>query len=196
MGFPRQEYWSGLPFSSPGDLPNPRMEPRSPALTGGLFTTELPGKPNVCIPLTNSYVKILTPLSDSIRRWDLRKGLGPALMNGTGPLIKKPHRAPKGFPGGQTVKSLPVMQETRVQSLGWEDSLEKEWRPTPVFLPGEFHGQRSLAGYSPWGRNELDTTEQLTLSPLLHRAPEPHAPREDAMRSRQPATSKRALTRA
>ena len=125
MGFPRQEYWSGLPFSSPGDLPNPRMEPRSPALTGGLFTTELPGKPNVCIPLTNSYVKILTPLSDSIRRRDLRKGLGPALMNGTGPLIKKPHRAPKGFPGGQTVKSLPVMQETRVQSLGREDPLEE-----------------------------------------------------------------------
>ena len=36
-------------------------------------------------------------------------------------------------------------------------------QPTPVFLPGKSHGQRSLAGYSLWGRKELDTTEQLTL---------------------------------
>ena len=45
MVFPRQEYWNGLPFPSPGDLPNPGMEPRSPALAGELFTTEPPGKP-------------------------------------------------------------------------------------------------------------------------------------------------------
>ena len=51
----------------------------------------------------------------------------------------------------QTVKNLPAMQGTWVQSLGWEDSLEKEWLPTSVLWPGEFHGQRSLAGYSPWG---------------------------------------------
>ena len=38
----------------------------------------------------------------------------------------------------------------------------REWLPTPVFLPGESHGQRSLAGYSPWGRKELDMTERLT----------------------------------
>ena len=43
--FPRQEYWSGLPFQSPEDLPNPGIEPGSPALTGGFFTTEPPGKP-------------------------------------------------------------------------------------------------------------------------------------------------------
>ena len=40
----------------------------------------------------------------------------------------------------------------------------REWQPTPVFLPRESHGQRSLASYSPWGCKELDTTEQLTLS--------------------------------
>ena len=61
----------------------------------------------------------------------------------------------------QRVKCLPAMQETRVQSLGWEDPLEKEWQPTPVFLPGKSHGQRSLVGYSPWGRKESDMTEQL-----------------------------------
>ena len=38
----------------------------------------------------------------------------------------------------------------------------RAWQPTPVFLPGESHGQRSLAGYSPWGRKESDTTERLS----------------------------------
>ena len=47
--FPRQEYWSGLPFPSPGDLPDPGMEPSPPALAGGFFTTEPPGKPLVFI---------------------------------------------------------------------------------------------------------------------------------------------------
>ena len=49
MGFPRQESWVGLPFLSPGDLPNPGIEPESPALAGGFFTTEPPGKPNVSL---------------------------------------------------------------------------------------------------------------------------------------------------
>ena len=39
----------------------------------------------------------------------------------------------------------------------------RKWQPTPVFLPGEPHGQRSLVGYSPWGRKELDMTERLRL---------------------------------
>ena len=46
MGFPRQEYWSGLPFPSLVDLPNPRMEPMSSALAGRFLTTELSGKPH------------------------------------------------------------------------------------------------------------------------------------------------------
>ena len=45
------------------------------------------------------------------------------------------------------VKNLPAMQETWVQSLGWEDPLEKEMQLTAVFLPGKPHGQRSLADY-------------------------------------------------
>ena len=54
------------------------------------------------------------------------------------------------------------MQETlgtEVQSLGREDLLEKEWQPTPVFLPGKFHGQGSLVNYSPRGHKEFDMTE-------------------------------------
>ena len=45
LGFPRQEYWSGKPFPSPGHLPDPGMEPASPALAGRFFTTEPPGAP-------------------------------------------------------------------------------------------------------------------------------------------------------
>ena len=56
------------------------------------------------------------------------------------------------------------MQETCVQSLGPEIPWRGKWQPIPVFLPGESHEWRSLAGYSPWGRKELDTTERLTLS--------------------------------
>ena len=64
----------------------------------------------------------------------------------------------------QTVKNPSAMQETQIRSLGREDLLEKSGGPTPVFLPGEFHRQGNLVGYSPWGCKELDTTEQLTLS--------------------------------
>ena len=45
MGFSRQEYWSGLPFPSPGDLPKPGIKPRSPALQADALTSEPPGKP-------------------------------------------------------------------------------------------------------------------------------------------------------
>ena len=62
------------------------------------------------------------------------------------------------------VKNLPAVLETWVRSLGWEDPLEKEWLPTPVFLPGESHRQRSLVGYSAWGLEESDTTEAANAS--------------------------------
>ena len=64
-----------------------------------------------------------------------------------------------GFPRGSAVECLPMqeMQESMLQSLGQEDSLG-EWQPTLVFLSEKSHGQRSLAGHSPWGREESDTT--------------------------------------
>ena len=68
------------------------------------------------------------------------------------------------LPIAQWVKNPPAGQETRVRSLGREDPWKMKWLPTPVFLPGESHGQRSLVDYSPWGRKESDTTKQLTLS--------------------------------
>ena len=60
---------------------------------------------------------------------------------------------------GQTVKNLLVAQEIQVRSLGQEDPWRREWLPTSVFLPREFHGQGSLESYRPWRHRELNTTE-------------------------------------
>ena len=62
------------------------------------------------------------------------------------------------------VKNPPTMQETWVWSPGWEDPWRREQQPTPVFLPGEFHGERSLEGYSPRDHKESDMAEWLSLS--------------------------------
>ena len=64
-----------------------------------------------------------------------------------------------GFPGGSEAKNLPATQETGVQSLVRKIAWGREWQPTPGFLPGEFHGQRSLETYSPWGCKESNMTE-------------------------------------
>ena len=56
-------------------------------------------------------------------------------------------------------KNLLSMQETCFDPWVGKIPWRKEWQPTPVFLPGESHGQRSLAGYSPWGHEEMDMTE-------------------------------------
>ena len=66
-----------------------------------------------------------------------------------------------GFPGGSEVKA----SASNAGDLGSIPGLgRREWLPTPVFLPGESHGQRSLAGCSAWGPTELDRTERLSLS--------------------------------
>ena len=57
------------------------------------------------------------------------------------------------------VKETPAMQEMWVRSLGWKDPLEKEMATSPIFLSGKSHGQKSLEGYSPWGRKESNSTE-------------------------------------
>ena len=64
------------------------------------------------------------------------------------------------FPGGTVVKKV---QEPQIRS-SWVRKifLRRKWQPTPVFLPRKFHRQRSLVGYSPWGRKELDMIERLS----------------------------------
>ena len=72
------------------------------------------------------------------------------------------NRERNGVKGLQTVKCLPAKRERPrfdpwVRKIPWR----KKWQPSPVLLPGKFHGWRSLVGYSPWGRKESDTTERL-----------------------------------
>ena len=83
-------------------------------------------------------------------------------------------RGAKWFPGfrfkfqhywvTQAIKNLPAMQETRVRKI----PRRREWQPSPLFLPGKLHGQRSLAGYSPWGRKQLDMTEYAHIFTMLY----------------------------
>ena len=71
------------------------------------------------------------------------------------------------FPGGSDSKNLPARHMTQFDPLVGKISWRREWLSTPVFLPWEFHRQRSLAGYRAWNRKKLDRAEQLTLS-LFH----------------------------
>ena len=61
------------------------------------------------------------------------------------------------------VKNLPVVGRPRFDSWVLKILWGREWLPIPVFLPGEFHGQRRLLDYSPWGHKESDMTERLTV---------------------------------
>ena len=67
------------------------------------------------------------------------------------------------------VTNPPTTQETQVHFLGQEDPLEKRRATTPIFLPGESHGQRSLVGYSPEGHKESDMTEVTEHSVSSHK---------------------------
>ena len=86
MAFPRQEYWSGLPFPSPGDLPDPGVEPTSPALAFGFLTAEKPGSPRdylddtlLCSTLCKAF--ILRKVFDSkIYKHKKSFSLGPGFL--------------------------------------------------------------------------------------------------------------------
>ena len=63
------------------------------------------------------------------------------------------------FPGGSDGNVSACSAGDLGSIPDWEDTLERKWQPTPVLLPGKFHGLRSLVGYSPWGYKESDMTE-------------------------------------
>ena len=119
MEFSRQEYWSGLPFPSPGDLPDPGIKPRSSAFQADSLTSEPPRQ--------QTQVQSLA--------WEdpLEKGMGThsktCLENSmdVGAWWARVHRVKKS--------------RTRLS----------DFTSLLVFLPGEFHGQRSQEGYRPWG---------------------------------------------
>ena len=64
----------------------------------------------------------------------------------------------------QTVKNVPAMPRPAFDPWVSKTPWRREWLPTPVFLPGEFHGWTSLVGFSPWGQKELYATEGLAFS--------------------------------
>ena len=78
-------------------------------------------------------------------------------------VIFKQYKFVWGFPDSSMVKN-PICNVERLRFSSWVGKIpwRRAWQPTPVLLPGEFHGQRSLAGYSPWGCKEVDITEQLS----------------------------------
>ena len=66
------------------------------------------------------------------------------------------------FPDGAVERiHLPMEGRQGLEFTSWVRKMlwSRKWQPTPVFLPGNFHGQRSLGGYSPWGHKESDMTE-------------------------------------
>ena len=63
----------------------------------------------------------------------------------------------------QTVENLPECRRPRFYPWVGRIPWRRGWQPTPVFLPGESHGQKRLVGYHPWGHKESNTTEQLRL---------------------------------
>ena len=101
-GFPRQEYWSGWPFPSPGDLPDPGIEPVPPTSQADALPSETPGKQFVT----------LKSLSHQNFEFSL-------MFNYCTSFPCK-----LGFPVVQLVKNLPAVWETWVQSLDWEDPLD------------------------------------------------------------------------
>ena len=128
MEFSRQEYWSGLPFPSPRDLPNPGIEPGSPALQADALPSELPGKPSQSLPKLRSFESVM-PSNHLIlcRAVFLLPSIFPSIRvfsNESAPRM----RWPKYWTSlvAQRLKRLPDMWETSVRSLGWEDPLEKE----------------------------------------------------------------------
>ena len=129
MGVSRQEHWSELPCTPPGALPDPGIEPVSPS-------PALQANSLLLSHQESPEKKILIPLRLVYLSIIL------------------------GFPGGSAVKNPLAMQEVCDPSLGWEEPLEKEMATYPCNSVWRFpHGQRSLAGLSPWGHKESDMTK-------------------------------------
>ena len=83
------------------------------------------------------------------------------------------------FTSGSDDKNLPPMQETGIRSWVGKIPWRRQWQPTPIFLPGEFHGQRSLVGYSAWVCKESGVTEQLTFSLLFFKVNDASSPAQN-----------------
>ena len=159
MRFPGWEYWSGSPFPYQGDLSDPGIEPVSPALGGGFYTREAPGKSMVIKIALWKWLLCYLPgfIYNTVK--DHKQYLlsnYSVLMDSQVALVVKNLPASAGDTRG--TGSIP--------GLGRFPGSRK-WQPAPV-LPGKFHGQRSLADYSPWGCRDLNMTKRLSSHTHTH----------------------------
>ena len=166
MGFSTQEYWRGLPFPSPEDLPDPGINPgllHCRQIFCHLSHQGSPGSP-WWGQILESYLLELEPwLPCSVQgqpwgRFFICVSLSFFRCTPSKIIVTN-------FPGGLIVKE-PTWHCRRHKRCGFDSWVGKipwrrAWQPTPVFLPGESHEQRGLAGYSAWVRNELEMTERL-----------------------------------
>ena len=151
LGFPRQEYWSGLPFPSLRDLPDPGIKPE--ALVSLAWQAD-------SSPLCHLGSPILYPWGSQVAN-PLATHQESVYMYQSHFLLLKP-TVDRVAQVALVVKNLPANAgdvrhgfNSRVGKISWR----KAWQPTPVFLSGGSHGQRNLADYNPYSRTELDMTE-------------------------------------
>ena len=157
MGFPRQEYWSRLPFVSPGDLPNPGVEPRSLALQAD------------ALPLNHQGVKwsevkvaqLCPPLCDPMDY--IVHGILQARILGKYRESGWPFPSPGDFPNLGILPMSPTVQADSVPAEPPGKPCKQNKTRTNKKLsstPHSFPGQRILEGYSSWGREESDVPER------------------------------------
>ena len=152
MGFPRQEYWSGLPFPSPGDLPDPGIEHVPPALASIFFTTwETFSRSSP----TSKVVWRIHILQDRLIMWNTPLLLPKLKLQYFGHLMQRAGSLEKTLMLGQ----MEGKRRRGQQRMRWLDSIHRlngcEFEQTP----GESEGQGSLACCSSWDWKEMDTTE-------------------------------------
>ena len=148
MEFSRQEYWSGLPFPSPRDLPNPGIEPGSPALQADTLLSEPPGKPSVISKATTKLYKEHVTQRNQRSQWHPTPALLPGKSHGRRSLVGC---------SPWVAGSL-----TRLSDFTFTfhfHALEKEMATHSSVLAWRIPGTVSLVGCHLWGCTELDTTE-------------------------------------
>ena len=133
MEFSRQEYWNGYPFPSPGDLPNPGMERRSPALQANSLPPEPQGKPK----------------TTGVGSLPLLQGIFPTQELNRGLLHCRRILYQMNYEGSPLVKNSPAKMQETTRDLGSIPGLGRSpggghEQLAPIFLPGESHGWRSL----------------------------------------------------
>ena len=176
MGFPRQEYWSELPFLSPGNLPDTGIKPASLAWqVDSLPWGHLESPSNIITLFFFFFLPTYNRVNgENSTEWVIMFNVH-LVLTGSSFKVELCRQGEKAMaPYSSTLAwKIPWAEEPgRLQSImeswgvghDWATSLSlftfmhwRKWQPTPVFLPGESQGQRSLVGCRLWGHTELDT---------------------------------------